>query len=87
MNKTRINVPIDSTLKDAVDEILMDLGLTPDAAITMFYQQIKDEGGLPFQDQPSQRQRNIRELQKLAADTDQLPFPNKAERDRWLWED
>ncbi len=49
MNTKIIQAQIDSNLKDAGDEILKMLGISPSHAINAFYAQIVLCGGLPFE--------------------------------------
>lgn len=43
-----INARTDARLKTEVEAIFHQLGLTPTAAINMFYQQVKLHDGMPF---------------------------------------
>ena len=47
-NTAQIRVRTDPGLKREAETIIYDLGLTPSAAITVFYKQIIRVGGLPF---------------------------------------
>ncbi|MBQ7378747.1 MAG: type II toxin-antitoxin system RelB/DinJ family antitoxin [Clostridia bacterium] len=47
-NTTTIHTRMDTTLKENVDVILAELGLTSSDAIKLFYKQIELHGGLPF---------------------------------------
>lgn len=49
MTKTStISARIDPQLKDRVDQVFKDLGLTTAQAITLFYKQVEFQHGLPF---------------------------------------
>jgi DNA-damage-inducible protein J len=49
MTKTStISARIDPELKDRVDRVFKDLGLTTAQAITLFYKQVELQHGLPF---------------------------------------
>lgn len=48
MKTELIRARVDADLKQGVEGILDGLGLTPSAAITMFYKQILLHNGLPF---------------------------------------
>ena len=48
MKNAVINARIESELKDDVELILKNLGLSATQAINMFYQQIKMHNGIPF---------------------------------------
>ena len=43
-----IRARMDPALKEDVERLFADLGLTTTQAITLFYQQVKLNGGLPF---------------------------------------
>jgi DNA-damage-inducible protein J len=49
MKNAIINARVESELKTNVEAILKNLGLTATQAITIFYQQIKLNNGLPFE--------------------------------------
>lgn len=50
MNKTAIvTAKIDYQLKDNVEAIFQELGLTTTEAISLFYKQVQLEKGLPFE--------------------------------------
>ena len=49
MKDALINARIESGLKKDVESILKQLGLSATQAITMYYQQIKLNNGLPFE--------------------------------------
>jgi len=49
MKDALINVRIESDLKQDVEQILKQLGLSATQAITMYYQQIRLNKGLPFE--------------------------------------
>lgn len=44
-----IRARVDSTLKEEVEGILQELGLSTTQAITLFYQQVRLTKGLPFE--------------------------------------
>ena len=49
MGKTAIiRAPVDPVLKEEVEDILQALGLSTTQAITLFYQQVRINQGLPF---------------------------------------
>ena len=49
MNKSAmIRARVDPTLKDEVEDVFEQLGLSATQAITFFYQQVKLHRGLPF---------------------------------------
>jgi DNA-damage-inducible protein J len=49
MTKTStISARIDPILKNKVDQVFKDLGLTAAQAITLFYKQVEYQRGLPF---------------------------------------
>lgn len=44
-----INIRIDEKTKSNAEKVLKDLGITPTAAITMFYRQVIRTNGIPFE--------------------------------------
>lgn len=49
MKTTIINAQIKPELKNEVEEILSQLGITTNQAITLFFEQIKLKQGIPFE--------------------------------------
>jgi DNA-damage-inducible protein J len=47
--KERIQVALEKDLKTEAEDILQNLGMNPTTAITVFYRQVVEEGGLPFE--------------------------------------
>lgn len=62
----QLQINIDQQLALKVQDILEQLGLTPTAAITLFYKRILAEGGLPFDLKLTPDQKAIFELQQAA---------------------
>ena len=48
-NTTTVHTRMDTALKENVEAILAQLGLTSSDAIKLFYKQIELNGGLPFE--------------------------------------
>ena len=48
-NTTTVHARMDTALKENVEAILAQLGLTSSDAIKLFYKQIELNGGLPFE--------------------------------------
>ncbi|MCM1578692.1 MAG: type II toxin-antitoxin system RelB/DinJ family antitoxin [Ruminococcus sp.] len=51
-NTTAVNAVIDTGLKENAEKILARLGLTPSAAIGLFYSRIVSENDIPFKQPP-----------------------------------
>ncbi|MBI5825623.1 MAG: type II toxin-antitoxin system RelB/DinJ family antitoxin [Chloroflexi bacterium] len=50
MSKTAtLTVRLDPALKRQTEKVLSEMGLTPSQAITLFYYQVKNQQGLPFE--------------------------------------
>lgn len=49
MKDSIISVRINAELKEDVNRIIKEVGLTHSQAVNMFYKQIKENGKLPFQ--------------------------------------
>lgn len=64
--KERIQVAVESELKTEAEDILQDLGMNPTTAITVFYKQVIEEGGLPFEVKLSERTKQARRIARLA---------------------
>lgn len=44
-----VNVRIDPDIKKEAEEIFKEIGITPSAAINMFYHQVINHNGIPFE--------------------------------------
>jgi len=75
MKDAVINVRIESQLKDEVEVILKNLGLSSTQAINIFYQQIKLKNGIPFELILRDSEEN-KELKKLRWEYNELVFKN-----------
>lgn len=49
MKTAVVRVTVESALKEEAEKILAQLGLSPEAAITLFYRQVELHQGLPFE--------------------------------------
>lgn len=49
MKDSIVSVRINAELKEYVNKIIREVGLTPSQVVNMFYEQIKENGELPFQ--------------------------------------
>lgn len=84
--KKRVQVQIDRQLADQVELILDAIGLTPTTALTVFYKQIVNHGGIPFALEASEREKATAKL--LAASRKQpAARMNKEQFEAWLEED
>ncbi len=57
INMTNINIRIDESVKANAEKVFRGLGLTPSAAINLFYIQVARTNGIPFElklDYPNQ---------------------------------
>lgn len=69
-NKTsNLNVRIEPEIKNSAEDILNDLGLSASAAVNIFYRQIIENQGLPFEiKKASVKPLNINALSKFELD-------------------
>lgn len=84
--KKRVQVQVDRQLAEQVEHILDAIGLTPTTALTVFYKQIVNHGGIPFALEASERDKATA---KLMAATRKQPVTrmNKEQFEAWLEED
>lgn len=84
--KKRVQVQIDRHLADQVELILDAIGLTPTTALTVFYKQIVNHGGIPFALEASEREKATA---KLLAASQMRPVTKmrKEQLESWLEED
>lgn len=64
--KERIQIAVEKDLKMEAEDILHDLGMNPTTAITIFYKQVIEKGGLPFEVKLSEQTKQARRIAKLA---------------------
>jgi len=83
-DKKRIQVQVDKDLVDDTDQVLNELGLTPTAAITMFYKRIVANGGLPFKPTLTDAEKATLDFLKQTKDTPVHVFKNAKEVQDWL---
>ena len=84
--KKRVQVQVDRQLADQVELILDAIGLTPTTALTVFYKQIVNHGGIPFALEASEREKATVKL--LAASRKQpVTRMSKEQFEAWLEED
>lgn len=88
VKKERIQVALEKDLKMEAEDILQDLGMNPTTAITVFYKQVVEEGGLPFEVKLSERTKQTRRIAKLAKKTSNVTRIDDNETlEAWLNED
>ncbi len=88
VKKERIQVALEKDLKMEAEDILQDLGMNPTTAITVFYKQVVEEGGLPFEVKLSERTKQTRRIAKLAKKTPHVTRIDDNETlEAWLNED
>lgn len=88
VKKERIQVALEKDLKIEAEDILQDLGMNPTTAITVFYKQVVEEGGLPFEVKLSERTKQTRRIAKLAKKTPNVTRIDDNETlEAWLNED
>ncbi len=73
-----IRARVDPQLKDDVETILQELGLSTTQALTLFYQQIRLNRGIPFDLRLPDKKRESRD--ELPASRVSAPFPVDANR-------
>ena len=75
MKDALINARIESDLKQDVEQILKQLGLSATQAITMYYQQIKLNKGLPFEVKlPNDETQKVIEESRKGMNVDDFSF-------------
>jgi addiction module RelB/DinJ family antitoxin len=86
--KERIQVALEKDLKTEAEDILQNLGMNPTTAITVFYKQVVEEGGLPFEVKLSERTKQARRIAKLAKNSPNVTrIDDNATFESWLNED
>jgi len=63
-HKDRLQISIDKELKDEVNAIIEQIGLTPTAVVNALYVQIKNLGEIPFKFKAQNQTNDLEALQK-----------------------
>lgn len=86
--KERIQIAVEKDLKMEAEDILHDLGMNPTTAITIFYKQVIEKGGLPFEVKLSEQTKQARRIAKLAKkSTNVTRIDDNKAFEAWLDED
>lgn len=59
MKQSPLNVRIPEKLKQEATHVLEGIGLTPSSAVRMFFAQIVNRGGIPFQIKKQEGKKNV----------------------------
>jgi len=83
-----LQIRVRSDLKQSVESILNDLGMTPSQAVTLFFNQIVIKKEIPFKislHEPNERtQESIKEIETLIANKDYDGAMTKEELKKFL---
>lgn len=84
--KKRLQIQVDRNLSEQVELILDAVGLTPSAALTVFYKQIARQGKIPFLLEASEKDKAAVSL-LAAAQSLPLQKMDRNDLEAWLEED
>lgn len=65
----KLQITMEDALKKEAERIIEELELTPKTVVTAFYEQIVEQGRIPFDLALSERQKRTRNIQRLAQDS------------------
>lgn len=85
--KARIQIQVDQDLKDSVEEVLSNLGMTPTTAVTMLFKRIVATDSYPVDLTLTDREKATNELMNTVEKLPVNKINSKEEALRWLEED
>lgn len=83
----KLQITMDDALKKEAERIMEELGLTPKTAVTAFYEQIVEQGRIPFDLALSERQKRTSNIQRLAQDLPVRELDTDEKIEAWLNEE
>lgn len=87
VKKDRIQVGIDSQLKESAEMILSELGMNPTTAITILYKQVVERGEFPIDIKLSEESKQAIRLKYLTQNMPVEMLETKEQLEEWLNED
>lgn len=85
--KARIQIQVDQNLKDDVEEVLNNLGMTPTTAVTMLFKRIVATDSYPVDLSLTEREKATNELMNTVEKLPVNKISSKEEALRWLEND
>lgn len=83
----KLQISMDDALKNEAEDIILELGLTPKSAVTVFYKQIIEQGRIPFDIALSERHKRMKSIQKLSQNVPVRNLDTDEKIEEWLNED
>lgn len=83
----KLEILIDDKLKHDAEQIIAELGLTSQTVIVLLYNQIVEQGGLPFSIELSERNKRALSIQRLSEDLPVRRLDTDEKIDEWFNED
>lgn len=78
---------MDDALKTAAEKIIAELGLTPEAAITVLYKQIVEHGKIPFPIEQAENSKLAGNVQRLSEDLPVRRLDTDEKIKKWMMEE
>lgn len=85
--KARIQIQVDQNLKDSVEEVLNNLGMTPTTAVTMLFKRIVATDSYPVDLTLTDREKATNELMNTVEKLPVNRINSQEDALRWLEED
>ena len=85
--KARIQIQVDQNLKDSVEEVLNNLGMTPTTAVTMLFKRIVATDSYPVDLTLTEREKATNELMNTVEKLPVNRINSQEDALRWLEED
>lgn len=83
----KLEIFIDDKLKRDAEQIIAELGLTPQTAIVLFYNQIVEQGKAPFLTELAERNKRTLSIQKLSEELPIRRLDTDEKINEWFNED
>lgn len=83
----KLQISMDDALKTAAEKVIAELGLTPEAAITLLYKQIVEHGKIPFPIERTEKSKLAGNVQRLSEDLPVRRLDTDEKINEWMMEE
>ena len=83
----KLQISMDNALKTAAEKVIAELGLTPEAAITLLYKQIVEHGKIPFPIEQTENSKLAQNVQRLSEDLPVRRLDTDEKINEWIMEE
>lgn len=83
----KLQISMDNALKTAAEKVIAELGLTPEAAITLLYKQIVEHGKIPFPIEQTEKSKLAGNVQRVSEDLPVRRLDTDEKINEWIMEE